>query len=75
MARESADHAVKQSLIENDRDRQLMKAELDANRRLVELDQKYSLSIQSAHSHTEKSRLQSELEVEKAKAEAQKRRL
>ena len=72
MARESADHAVKQSLIENDRDRQLMKAELDANRRLVELDQKYSLSIQSAHSHTEKSRLQSELE--KAKAEAQKKK-
>lgn len=74
MARESADHAVKQSLIENDRDRQLMKAELDANRRLVELDQKYNLSIQSAHSHTEKSRLQSELEVEKAKAEAQKKK-
>lgn len=74
VARESADHAVKQSLIENDRDRQLMKAELDANRRLVELDQKYSLSIQSAHSQTEKTRLQSELEVEKAKAEAQKKK-
>lgn len=74
VARESADHAVKQSLIENDRDRQLMKAELDANRRLVELDQKYSLSIQSAHSQNEKTRLQSELEVEKAKAEAQKKK-
>ncbi|NVL50028.1 hypothetical protein F2S72_09785 [Pseudomonas syringae pv. actinidiae] len=74
VARESADHAVKQSLIENDRDRQLMTAELQANRRLVELDQKYSLSIQSAHSQTEKTRLQSELEVEKAKAEAQKKK-
>lgn len=74
IARESAEHAVKQSLIENDRDRQLMKADLDTNRRLVELDQKYSLSIQSAHSQTEKARLQSELEIEKAKAEAQKKK-
>lgn len=74
VARESANHAVSQSLIENDRDRDLMKAELDANRRLVELDQKYGLSIQSAHSQTEKVRLQSELEVEKAKAEAQKKK-
>lgn len=74
VARESADYAVKQSLIENDRDRQLMKAELDTNRRLVELDQKYNLSIQSAHSQTEKARLQSELEIEKAKAEAQKKK-
>jgi len=74
VAQESAEQAVKQSLIENDRDQQLMKAELDANRRLVELDQKYTLSIQSAHSQTEKARLQSELEVEKAKAEAQKKK-
>ncbi|HDS1721549.1 hypothetical protein NPS53_08570 [Pseudomonas putida] len=74
VAQESAEHAVKQSLIENDRDQQLMKAELDANRRLVELDQRYTLSIQSAHSQTEKAKLQGELEVEKAKAEAQKKK-
>lgn len=74
VAQESAEHAVKQSLIENDRDQQLMKVELDANRRLVELDQRYTMSIQSAHSQTEKARLQSELDVEKAKAEAQKKK-
>jgi len=72
VARESADHAVKQSLIEIDR--QPMKVELDANRRLVELDQKYSFSSQGAHSQADKARLQGELEVGKAKAEAQRKK-
>ncbi|WNZ87356.1 MULTISPECIES: hypothetical protein [Pseudomonas] len=74
IAKESSEQAVKQALIENDRDRELMEAELDTNRRLVELDQKYSSSIQSTSSATEKARLKSELEVEKAKAEAQRKK-
>ena len=74
VAKESAQHAVNQSLIENDRDRQLMEAELEANRSLVTLDQKYANSIQDAQSESERSRLKSELEVEKAKAEAQRKK-
>ncbi|MCV4079589.1 hypothetical protein OD785_35840 [Pseudomonas aeruginosa] len=74
LAQESADRAVNQALIENDRDRVLLEAELEANRRLVELDQKYSASIQGAESESAKSRLRSELEVEKAKAEAQRKK-
>lgn len=74
IAKESSEQALKQALIENDRDRELMEAELDTNRRLVELDQKYSTSIQSTSSATEKARLKSELEVEKAKAEAQRKK-
>lgn len=51
LAQESADRAVNQALIENGlRDRVLLEAELEANRRLVELDQKYSASIQGAES-------------------------
>jgi hypothetical protein len=38
------------------------------------LDQKYSASIQSVQSESDKSRLRSELEVEKAKAEAQRKK-
>ncbi|MEX6780292.1 hypothetical protein [Pseudomonas aeruginosa] len=74
LAQESAERAVNQALIENDRDRVLLEAELEANRRLVELDQKYSASIQGAQSESDKSRLRSELEVEKAKAEAQRKK-
>jgi len=74
LAQESAEKAVKQALIENDRDRELMEAELETNRRLVELDQKYGSSIQGASSQADKVRLQSELEVEKAKAEAQRKK-
>ncbi len=74
IAKESAGQAVNQALIENDRDRVLLEAELEANRRLVELDQKYAASIQDAQSESDKSRLRSELEVEKAKAEAQRKK-
>lgn len=74
IAQGAADHAVQQSVVENDRDRKLLQAELEANRRLVELDQKYTSSIQGANSESEKSRLRAELEVEKAKAEAQRKK-
>ncbi|MCF5382090.1 hypothetical protein GIW05_00950 [Pseudomonas syringae] len=74
IAQGAADHAVQQSVVENDRDRKLMQAELEANRRLTELDQKYTSSIQGASSESEKSRIRAELEVEKAKAEAQRKK-
>lgn len=74
LAAEAAEHAVEQSLIENDRDRLLMEAELEANRRMAELDEKYIPSIQSAGTDAEKARLNSELEIEKAKAEAQRKK-
>lgn len=74
IAKESAEQAVKQALIENDRDRKLMEAELESNRRLAELDQKFSNSIQAASSEADKVRLKSELDVEKAKAEAQRKK-
>ncbi len=74
IAKESSQQAVKQALIENDRDRDLMEAELEANRRLAALDRKYGSSIQSAASAGEKARLTSELEAEKAKAEAQRKK-
>jgi hypothetical protein len=74
IAQGTAEHAVKQALIENDRDRKLMEAELESNRRLSELDQKFTNSIQSAHSESDKTRLRSELEIEKAKAEAQRKK-
>lgn len=74
VAKESAQHAIQQSLIENDRDRKLMEAELEANRNLVSLDQKYTNSIQDAQTESERTRLKGELEVEKAKAEAQRKK-
>jgi hypothetical protein len=74
VAQGTAEHAVKQALIENDRDRKLMEAELESNRRLSELDQKFTTSIQNAHSEPDKARLRSELEIEKAKAEAQRKK-
>ena len=74
IAKESSQQAVKQALIENDRDRDLMEAELEANRRLSALDRKYGTSIQSAASSGEKARLTSELEAEKSKSEAQRKK-
>ncbi|MPQ69272.1 hypothetical protein [Pseudomonas sp. MWU12-2323] len=74
VAQGAAEKAVKQALIENDRDKKLMEAELESNRRLSELDQKFTNSIQSSHSETDKARLKSELEIEKAKAEAQRKK-
>ncbi|MFL1449328.1 hypothetical protein ACI77O_13105 [Pseudomonas tritici] len=74
IAHEVAQQAVQQALIENDRDRQLMEAELESNRRMVELDQKYSISIQDAENETDKAKLKGDLEVEKAKAEAQRKK-
>lgn len=74
VAQEVSQQAVQQSLIENDRDRQLMEAELEANRHMLELDRKYSASIDEAQSETEKARLKAELEIERAKAEAQRKK-
>lgn len=74
IAQGTAEQAVKQALIENERDRKLMEAELESNRRLSELDQKFTNSIQSVHSESDKARLKSELGVEKAKAEAQRKK-
>jgi hypothetical protein len=74
VAREAANQAVNQSLIENDRDRKLMAAELNANRRLVEIDQTYTSSIEGARGDSQKERLKSGLEVERAKAEAQRKK-
>lgn len=74
IAQETAGHAVKQSLIENDRDRKLMEAELEANRKLAVIDQQYSASIKGAQSDSERNRINNELETEKIKAEARRKK-
>lgn len=74
IAQESANQAVQQSLIENERDRKLMQAEIEANRKLVELDQAYSSSLRNAKSDAERVRLTSEFEAEQMKAEAQRQK-
>lgn len=60
LAQEAANQIVQQSMIENDRDRKLLDAEITANRSLAELDQKYGRS--------------NELAAELVKAEAQRKK-
>lgn len=74
IAKESAGQAVTQSMIENERDRKLMEADLAANKRLFELDQVYARSIQSAQSDAEQTRLTRELDLEKARSEAKRKK-
>lgn len=74
LAEESANQSVQQSMIENDRDRKLMRAEIEANQKLGELDQKYQTAIRNAQSDSDRVRLKSELEAEQLKAEAQRQK-
>lgn len=74
LAEETANQSVQQSMIENDRDRKLMRAEIEANQKLGELDQKYQMAIRNAQSDSDRVRLKSELEAEQLKAEAQRQK-
>lgn len=80
IAEEHAGRAMKQALIENERDRKLMQAEIEANRRLAELDQLQRQSDAAelearAQLRTHESRLleQQRMTVVLANADAERR--
>lgn len=72
IAKESASRSTNQAEIENERDRKLLQAELDANRRLAELERTFNFSIDTAKNEAERARLKSQFEAEQRKAEAQR---
>ena len=62
LARETGQHAVERSLIENERDRRLMEAEIEANRKLAALSDTYASGYSSLDLAKEGDRLRSQAE-------------